>query len=104
LDGQCKCRIWNGFTYEYSFKELSHKAFAAYSFEFLKQTNGNKDWESLYNYPQVGVGVIAVDYLTNKQLGSPYAIYGIYNAKIKQWDKLKWYHSINFESLSIRLL
>lgn len=77
-------------------KSYPHKAFAAYSFEFLKQTNGNRDWESLYSYPQVGVGVIAVDYLTNKQLGSPYAIYGIYNAKIKQWDKLKWYHSINF--------
>lgn len=76
-------------------KSYPHKAFAAYSFEFLKQTNGDKDWESLYNHPQVGVGFIAFDFLQNKQMGSPFAIYGIYNAKIKQWGSLKWYHNIN---------
>ncbi|WP_131667100.1 acyloxyacyl hydrolase [Chryseobacterium taiwanense] len=76
-------------------KSYPHKAFAAYSFEFLKQTNGEKDWESLYNHPQIGVGFIAFDFLQNRQMGSPFAIYGIYNAKIKQWGSLKWYHNIN---------
>ncbi|WBV60298.1 acyloxyacyl hydrolase [Chryseobacterium camelliae] len=73
-----------------------NRGYTGYSFQFLKQATGAKDWEKLYNYPQYGIGFFAFDFLENKQMGSPFAVYGIYNAKIKQWGKLKWSHHINF--------
>ncbi|WP_156104446.1 acyloxyacyl hydrolase [Chryseobacterium populi] len=72
------------------------RQYMGYSFQVLKQTNGKKDWEKLYNYPQYGIGFSAFDFLKNRQMGSPFAVYGVYNAKIRQWGKLKWYHSVNF--------
>lgn len=71
-------------------------AYKGYTGKILKQTLGKQEWEKLFNYPQYGIGFFAYDFLDNKQMGSPFAIYGIYNAKIKQWGKLKWYHDINF--------
>ena len=77
-------------------KNYDRLDYTGYSGQILKQTSGKKEWEKLYNYPQYGVGFFAYDFLDNKQMGSPFAFYGIYNAKIKQWGKLKWNHSINF--------
>ncbi len=77
-------------------KSYEHKDYAAYSFQLLKQTTGTRDWEKQFNYPQYGIGVLALDFLHNRQMGSPFAVYGIYNAKIRQWGPLKWYHHVNF--------
>ena len=73
-----------------------HKAYTGYNFQFLKQTDGSREWEKLYNYPQIGIGVFALDFLKGRDMGSPYGIYGIYNAKINQWNRLKWMYGINF--------
>lgn len=70
--------------------------YMGYSFQLLKQTDGKNNWEKSFNYPQYGIGFFAYDFLNNRQMGSPFAIYGVYNAKIKQWGKLKWYHNVNF--------
>ncbi|WP_261511295.1 acyloxyacyl hydrolase [Chryseobacterium paludis] len=77
-------------------KSYQRSDYMGYSFQVLKQTNGKKDWEKAYNYPQYGIGFFAFDFLKNKEMGSPFGIYGIYNGKLKQWGKLKWYHSVNF--------
>lgn len=69
--------------------------YAGYSAQVLKQTTGKKDWEKLFNYPQYGIGVYAFDFLDNKKMGSPFAVYAIYSSKIKEWNKLKWYYSAN---------
>lgn len=73
-----------------------HKAFTGYNVQFLKQTDGSRDWEKRFNYPQIGFGFFALDFLKGKDMGSPYGFYGIYNGKFKQWNRLKWMHSINF--------
>lgn len=73
-----------------------HKAFSGYNVQFLKQTDGSREWEKLYNYPQIGFGVFALDFLKGKDMGSPYGFYGIYNARINQWNRLKWMYGINF--------
>lgn len=72
-----------------------HKAFTGYNVQFLKQTDGSREWEKLYNYPKFGFGFFALDLLKGKDMGSPYGFYGVYNAKLKQWNRLKWIHSIN---------
>lgn len=77
-------------------KSYEHKDYAGYSFQLLKQTTGERDWEKQFNYPQYGIGILAYDFLHNKQMGSPFAVYGIYNAKISQWGSWKWYHNVNF--------
>ncbi|CAA7385781.1 acyloxyacyl hydrolase [Chryseobacterium fistulae] len=77
-------------------KILENKNYVGYSFQFLKQATGKKEWERQYNFPQYGIGFFAFDFLENKQMGSPFAVYGIYNAKLRQWGKLKWYHNIDF--------
>ncbi len=69
--------------------------YAGYSAQVLKRTTGKKDWEKLFNYPQYGIGVYAFDFLDNKKMGSPFAVYAIYSSKIKEWNKLKWYYSAN---------
>lgn len=69
--------------------------YAGYSAQVLKQTTGKKDWEKLFNYPLYGIGVYAFDFLDNKKMGSPFAVYAIYSSKIKEWNKLKWYYSAN---------
>lgn len=69
--------------------------YAGYSAQVLKQTTGKKDWEKLFNYPQYGIGVYGFDFLDNKKMGSPFAVYAIYSSKIKEWNKLKWYYSAN---------
>lgn len=73
-----------------------HKAYSGYNFQFLKQTNGSRNWHEYFNYPQIGIGVFALDFLKGKDMGSPYGFYGIYNAKLNQWDRLKWMYGINF--------
>lgn len=77
-------------------KSYENKDYSGYSFQLLKQTSGEREWEKQFNYPQYGIGVLALDFLHNRQMGSPFAVYGIYNAKIRQWGLWKWYHNVNF--------
>lgn len=75
---------------------VRRKNYTGYSFQFLKQTDERNNWAKSFNYPQYGVGFFAFDFLQNRQMGSPFAVYGIYNAKLMQWGKLKWFHNVNF--------
>ncbi|WBV56525.1 acyloxyacyl hydrolase [Chryseobacterium daecheongense] len=77
-------------------KGYKNTNYTGYSVQILKQTAGNKHWEKQYNYPQYGIGFFAFDFLDNKEMGSPFGIYGVYNAKLGQWGKLKWYHHVDF--------
>lgn len=70
--------------------------YLGYSFQALKQSSGNKDWEKLYNHPKYGIGFFTYDFLNDKEMKNPFAIYGIYNSTIKQWQKLKWDYNVNF--------
>lgn len=77
-------------------KEYDKPQYAGYTLQILKQTTGKHDWEKLYNFPRYGIGISNFDYLSNREMGSPFAIYGIFNSKIKQWEKFRWSYDINF--------
>ncbi len=77
-------------------QDYENRNYRGYSFQLMKQSTGKNDWEKDFRYPQYGIGFFAFDFMKNREMKSPFAIYGIYNAKIKQWGKLKWFHTVNF--------
>ncbi|MEI6059533.1 MAG: acyloxyacyl hydrolase [Bacteroidota bacterium] len=70
--------------------------FEAYSLKLAIQTNGEKQWEQLYRYPQYGLGVYAADFHRPHEIGFPVAVYGFLNAPLKRWNKLTFNYEIGF--------
>ena len=68
--------------------------FAALSFQLLKQTNGDQFWEKNYGFPTYGIGVYSASFIDNKGFGTPVALYGVFKAPFKRWNKL----SLNYEA------
>ncbi|HLN74084.1 MAG TPA: acyloxyacyl hydrolase [Prolixibacteraceae bacterium] len=68
--------------------------YAALSFQVLKQTAGNQLWEQSYGLPTYGVGIYSARFPDNKGFGTPIALYGIFKAPFKRWNKC----SLNYEA------
>ena len=68
--------------------------YAAFSFQFLKQTTGEKEWERNYGYPSYGVGVYTASFFDNREFGAPIAVYGVFKAPFKRWERL----SLNYDT------
>ncbi|MGE5393531.1 MAG: acyloxyacyl hydrolase [Candidatus Saccharibacteria bacterium] len=68
--------------------------YAALSFQVLKQTKGDQLWEQYYGLPAYGVGIYSASFPDNKTFGTPIALYGIFKAPFKRWNK--W--SLNYEA------
>ena len=68
--------------------------FEAFSFQLLKQTNGDKFWEQNYGFPSYGIGVYSATFPDNKSFGTPIAFYGVFKAPFKRWNKI----SLNYEA------
>ena len=68
--------------------------YTALSFQVMKQTTGEEYWERNYGFPQYGIGVYSANFFENKDFGSPIAIYGVFKAPFKRWEKF----CFNYES------
>jgi Lipid A 3-O-deacylase (PagL) len=71
-----------------------HIEFAAFSLQYLKQTNGEKEWEKNFNYPTYGLGIYSAKFFDNSGFGTPIAIYGVLKAPFRRWGKL----SLNWDT------
>ena len=52
------------------------------------KTRGQKEWQRVYNYPEIGIG-LSHNYLTTKSLGNPTASYSFINLPLLPDSKLK---------------
>jgi hypothetical protein len=68
--------------------------FAALSFQLLKQTTGAKVWEQKFGYPRYGFGIYSASFFNNNLFGTPIALYGVFKAPFKRWNKF----SLNYEA------
>ena len=55
-------------------------------FGISKKTNGKKEWEKIYNYPDYGVSFYSQNY-RNEKLGKLYAIHGHYTFYFRKQEK-----------------
>jgi hypothetical protein len=62
------------------------------SAEIIIQTNGEKDWHQLFNFPKYGFGLQYLWFPTTNELGTPVAAYGILEGPIHRWKnaQLDW--------------
>ncbi len=65
----------------------------SYSLRLAKQTTGTELWQQLYGYPEYGIGIYSASFVNTTKLGSPYAVYGFFNAPFFRINKL----SLNYE-------
>ena len=67
--------------------------FVALSFQLLKQTTGQKQWEKNFGYPVYGFGIYSATFSNTGKLGTPIAIYAVFKAPFKRWSRF----SLNYE-------
>lgn len=58
------------------------------------KTSGLKEWQRVYNYPEIGIG-LSHNYLTSKSIGNPTAVYSFINLPLIPNSKLKLNLGIN---------
>lgn len=75
-------------------KTLTHKEFVANSAELTVQTDGSQEWHRRFGRPYYGGGIIALDFLKNRDMGRPFAVYGTFGGVIKETKT----HSWNYET------
>jgi hypothetical protein len=61
----------------------------AYELSFYKSTNGKKTWQQLYNYPKIGLSVLAIDLGNEKELGMGYGFFPFIEIPLNQ-RKINW--------------
>jgi hypothetical protein len=83
----------NSFVRGNNLEHIPIKSFNAVSIQLTKQTNGNKLWEQLYNFPRYGLGVYGAKFTNAPEIGTPVAIYGMIEIPFKRWNRF----SINSE-------
>lgn len=71
-------------------KELKNRSFAGVSAEFTVQTDGSKEWQRRFGNPYYGGGVQVLDFLKNKDIGSPFIVYGTFGGVIKEMPTHSW--------------
>ncbi|MFK5985547.1 MAG: acyloxyacyl hydrolase [Pseudomonadota bacterium] len=71
-------------------------AFQAFTLKFSKQTTGERLWEQLFKYPNYGFGIYVADFHNPEEIGTPFALYGFFNAPFKRWSTLTFNYEIGF--------
>ncbi|OCK51662.1 hypothetical protein BA768_02810 [Chryseobacterium sp. CBo1] len=71
-------------------KTLTHREFVGASAELTVQTDGSKEWHRRFGRPYYGGGIVAFDYLKNRDMGSPFAVYGTFGGTIKETPTYSW--------------
>lgn len=72
------------------------KKYTGLSFKLQKQTDGSQLWERMYGNPSYGIGFYVSDFIDDKHLGNPAAVFGTFESTAKRWKRLKWDYWINF--------
>ena len=67
---------------------------ALYNARLGFKTSGNMEWQRVYNYPEIGIG-ISHNYLTSGSIGNPTAVYSFMNLPLLPDAKLKLNLGIN---------
>jgi len=62
--------------------------FTAFSLRFGWNTSGEKLWQQLYHNPVYGIGVSAIRFQNNPELGKPVALYGFFSTPLFLHQKL----------------
>ncbi len=86
----------NDFIRGNNFEKDTIDAFQMFSLKFSKQTVGKHQWEQLFNYPRYGLGFSIYDFHNPEEIGTPFAIYGFFNAPFKRWKKWSFNYEIGF--------
>jgi hypothetical protein len=68
--------------------------FHAVSVQALWQTNGEHEWEKEFGYPRLGVGVWTAQFFDAPNLGTPLALYGLFNAPFIKYRKWSWNYEL----------
>ena len=68
--------------------------FRAYALKLSKQTQGEKTWQRLYNYPSYGLGLLFGDMNNSKEVGYPISLYIFFRGPFVRGPK--WV--LNYES------
>ncbi|HHB51803.1 MAG TPA: hypothetical protein ENK75_01980, partial [Saprospiraceae bacterium] len=71
-------------------------AFQAAAIKFSKQTNGDNQWEQIYNYPNYGIGIYLADFYNPEEIGTPFSFFGFFNAPFKRWEKSSFNYELGF--------
>ncbi len=66
------------------------------SAEILFQTQGNKEWNQLYNFPKYGFGIQTLWFPQTWEIGNPVAVYGMLEGPIKRWEKAHFSYATHF--------
>jgi len=56
-------------------EHLTERHFSAYEFNLGKQTNGNEDWQRIYNYPEYGLSFWYSNLGNSQYLGNAYGVF-----------------------------
>jgi hypothetical protein len=64
--------------------------FHSLSFQALWQTNGSHQWEKDFGFPRLGVGIWCARFFDAPDLGTPIAVYGLFNAPFKSGKNWRW--------------
>lgn len=75
-------------------KTLENRSVIGGAAEITVQTDGSKEWHKRFGRPYYGGGIIAFDFLKNRDMGNPFAIYGTFGGAIKETKT----HSWNYET------
>lgn len=79
-------------TNEHLMYDLNHptkfRRFGSGSFQFLKQTTGEKIWEQLYNYPLYGIGINTAVFPDNKELSNPVSVFGVLKVPVFRLNRI----------------
>ncbi len=60
------------------------------------QTDGDKEWHHIFNFPYFGVGYYNANFFNVDELGTPTALYGFMGFPFKRWDKGMWGYELGF--------
>lgn len=66
------------------------------STEILIQTNGNKEWHQLYNFPKYGFGIQSLWFPQTNEIGNPVAVYAMLEGPLHRWKNSHLSYAYHF--------
>lgn len=70
--------------------------YQAYSARYVIQTDGDKNWERLYDYPSWGAGLYVADFFEKEQVGTPIAAYMFLAGPFTRWNNWSFNYDLGF--------
>ncbi|TKG96343.1 hypothetical protein EYV94_03550 [Puteibacter caeruleilacunae] len=68
------------------------KDFESYSLKLGWQTNGEKEWHHVYNFPSYGFGVYSARFKEPSDIGYPFALFGFFEAPLVAGRNVSLYY------------